>query len=177
MPSGELLAKYRLKKEKKIGFFFCFCSFVVPSHNTTWTHIMTADIDADRASFNRAPASRPATWHKKDSSEWNFAQKSIMFLDILQDPPNSQRPPIAAKTDPVPVYPVWRQHMWILPRLLPPLILHRVIMETTGTTFHPLFALLFYSGSFLLFGISLFQMLRRMGKKYGFVSAPKWAPW
>lgn len=92
-----------------------------------------------------------------------------MFLDILQDPPNSTRPPIHAKTDLVPVYPVWRQHIWILPRLLPPLILHRVIMETTGITFHPLFAL-FYSGSFLLFGVSLFQMLRRMGKKYGFVS-------
>lgn len=127
-------------------------------------------VDIDRAKFDRAPASRPATWHKKDPSEWNFPQKSIMYLDILQDPPNSERPPIAAKTDPVPVYPVWRQHIWVLPRLLPPIILHRLIFETTGLTFHPAFALLYYSISFLAFGVSLFRMLRRMGKKYGFVS-------
>ena len=137
-------------------------------------HMSDAD---DFARFNRAPASRPATWHKKDPSEWNFAQKSFMFLDILQDPPHSERPPVAAKTDPVPVYPVWRQHVWILPRLLPPLLVHRVIMQTTGITFPPLVALVYYSASFLFFGVSLFQMIRRMGKKYGFVSgAVRWKP-
>lgn len=125
---------------------------------------------SDFASFNRAPASRPATWHKKDSSEWNFPQKTLMVLDILQDPANSARPPIYKKTDLVPVYPVWRQHAWILPRLLPPLIVHRVIMQTTGITFHPVFAVFYYSLSFLIFGVGLFRMLRRMGKTYGFVS-------
>jgi hypothetical protein len=124
----------------------------------------------DSGEYNRAPASKPATWHKLDPSEWNFPQRSIMLLDILQDPPNSARPPISAKTDPVPVYPVWKQHVWILPRLLPPLFVHRLIMETTGITFHPAFAVVYYSLSFLLFGVSLFQMLRRMGKRYGFVS-------
>jgi sterol desaturase/sphingolipid hydroxylase (fatty acid hydroxylase superfamily) len=122
----------------------------------------------DYRQFSRAPASKPATWHTKPSSDWDGAQKFIMHLNALQDPPNSERPPVHAKTDPVPVYPVWRQHAWILPRLLPPLIAHRIFMELTGWSVHPAIAFPFYLISLVAFLKPHVGVLRRMGKAYGF---------
>lgn len=122
------------------------------------------------SNVKRAPASTPATWHLKDPSTWNFAQRSIVLLDIIQDPAGSARPPVHAKEDKVPVYPVWRQHAFVLPRALPPLLIHWALMRYAGITLHPAAAVVFYAASFLTFGVSLFKMLRRMGKHYGFVS-------
>lgn len=121
------------------------------------------------SNVKRAPASTPATWHLKDPSTWNFAQRSIVLLDIIQDPAGSARPPVHAKEDKVPVYPVWRQHAFVLPRALPPLLIHWALMRYAGITLHPAAAVVFYAASFLTFGVSLFKMLRRMGKHYGFV--------
>lgn len=123
---------------------------------------------ADWKAFNRAPASRPATWHLKPPSQWNFAQRFLMVLDVLQDPPSTERPPVHAKTDVVPVFPVWRQHAFILPRLVAPLLVHRLFVELTGLTVHPVLAFFYYWVCMINFLRSHVAVVRRMGKKYGF---------
>lgn len=96
------------------------------------------------------------------------AQKMVSVLDIVQDPAGSERPPVFSKDTPVPVYPVWRQHVWILPRALAPLLLHRAWIEATGIALPWYAAFLYYSAGFLFFGSQTFKMCRSMGKKYGF---------
>lgn len=135
---------------------------IVPAMTT-----MSAD-NTDLRSFNRAPASKPATWHYKPRSEWNFAQRALNDIGLLQDPPHSKKPPVFDKSTPVPVYPVWRQHVWLLPRLLPPLLVHRAYMDLTGLTVHPVAAFFLYTVWLIHFGKMLFNMLKRMGKEYGF---------
>lgn len=103
---------------------------------------MTAET-ADFKIFNSAPAGKKATWHHKDPKEWDGAQKLMVGLGVLQQEKDS-KPPVHAKTDPVPVYSVWRQHAFILPRILAPLVIHRLYMELTGWTLHPVAAFAFY---------------------------------
>lgn len=122
--------------------------------------------------YDRAPASKPATWHHKPRSEWNFAQRVLVDLGVLQVYADDSPPPVFAKTDPVPVYPVWRQNAWILPRVVVPLLVHRAYMDLTGNTLHPAAAFFLYTGWMLQYGRMLFAMLRRMGQTYGFVSLP-----
>ena len=68
---------------------------------------MTAE-SADHKVFRTAPAGQKATWHTKDPKEWDGAQKMIVGLGVLQQPKDTDAPPVHAKTDPVPVYSVWR---------------------------------------------------------------------
>jgi hypothetical protein len=81
-----------------------------------------------------------ATWHKDDPSTWDFIQRLIIRLDVLQQGANTPHPPVHAKTDKVPYYPEYKQWMWIIPRAIIPLAVHRAFMEVTGKTFHPAFA-------------------------------------
>lgn len=90
------------------------------------------------------------------------------WLDILQDPPGSERPPVYSKDTPVPVYGAWPQHVFILPRALGPLLLHRAWVEVTGIALPWYAAFAWYSLGFIFFGTTLFRSLRRMGKKYGY---------
>lgn len=90
----------------------------------------------------RKPHTMTATWHKADPSTWTFFQRLLIRLDILQQGANTPAPPVHAKSDKVPHYPVYRQWMWILPRAVTSIAIHRLFMEVTGWTFHPVFAFL-----------------------------------
>lgn len=83
-----------------------------------------------------------ATWHHDDPSTWNFFQRTIIRLDILQQGKDTPSPPVHKMTEKVPYYPVYRQWMWIIPRALVSVGLHRLFMELTGWNFHPAFAFL-----------------------------------
>lgn len=128
---------------------------------------MTAET-ADFKAFQTAPAGKKATWHHKDPKEWDGAQKMIVGLGVLQQDKDTAKPPVHAKTDPVPVYSVWRQHAFILPRILAPLIVHRLYMELTGWTLHPVVAFVFYFSCIIQFLRQHVQVIKRMGNKYGF---------
>ncbi|PWN96089.1 hypothetical protein FA09DRAFT_335115 [Tilletiopsis washingtonensis] len=96
-----------------------------------------------------------ATWQFKDPATWTWY------------PPDSKPAPVHEKTAPVPAYPPMEQHKWIAPRALAPIYLHRVLFEF-GVRMPWYAAFVYYSLAFLAFGDSMFKMLRRMGKKYGF---------
>lgn len=83
-----------------------------------------------------------ATWHKEGPFAWNFFQKTIIRLNMLQPGANTPAPPVHEKTEKVSYYPVYRQWMWIIPRALISVGIHRLFMELTGWTFHPAFAFL-----------------------------------
>lgn len=88
-----------------------------------------------------APRSQmSATWHLKDPKEWNFFQRTINSLNLLQQTKDSPAAPVHESSDKVPFYPVWKQWLWILPRGVMPLAIHRMYMEISGKTWHPIFA-------------------------------------
>jgi hypothetical protein len=123
-----------------------------------------------------SPAAKPAmkkhamtaTWHLDDPSTWNFYQRTIMRLDILQQKKDTPAPPVHPKTDKVPYYPVWRQWAWIIPRALISVGLHRLFMEVTGWTFHPAFAFLYYTIAYKAFALACVRVFNKMGQKYGY---------
>jgi hypothetical protein len=105
----------------------------------------TKTADGDVSTATATPISpkkhaMTATWHTEDPSTWNFFQHLIIKADILQQGINTPQPPVHSKEDKVPYYPVYKQWMWILPRAVAPIAIHRLFMEATGMTFHPVFA-------------------------------------
>lgn len=81
-----------------------------------------------------------ATWHHDDPSTWSVFQKALIRQNLLQQQTNTPKPPVHEKTDKVPHYPVYKQWMWIIPRAIISISVHRLFMELTGKTFHPIFA-------------------------------------
>lgn len=83
-----------------------------------------------------------STWHKEDPASWNYFQRLLIRLRLLQQTATTPAPPVHAMTDKVPYYPVYRQWMWIMPRAVASIALHRLFMELTGWTLHPVAAFL-----------------------------------
>ncbi|EPQ29988.1 uncharacterized protein PFL1_02661 [Pseudozyma flocculosa PF-1] len=139
------------------------------------TETMTASRpNTDAASSTTAP-SKPAikphlmtsTWHLQDPSTWNFWQRMLVRLDLLQQPKDAPKAPIRVG-EKVPYYPAWRQHAWIFPRAAAPLVIHYAYMRLTGWTLHPVAAFFFYVISFKLFAVASVRKFNRMALRYGY---------
>ncbi|SPO37304.1 related to ERG25 - C-4 methyl sterol oxidase [Pseudozyma flocculosa] len=130
--------------------------------------------NTDAASSTTAP-SKPAikphlmtsTWHLQDPSTWNFWQRMLVRLDLLQQPKDAPKAPIRVG-EKVPYYPAWRQHAWIFPRAAAPLVIHYAYMRLTGWTLHPVAAFFFYVISFKLFAVASVRKFNRMALRYGY---------
>lgn len=81
-----------------------------------------------------------ASWHLKDPSTFNFPQRLVTLLGLLQQPAGKPLPPQPKPTDKVPYLPVWRQWAWLMPRAVAPLLIHAAFVQLTGITFHPVAA-------------------------------------
>lgn len=114
-----------------------------------------------------------ATWHTKPREEWSFFERTLVDLNILQDPHDSERPPVHPKEAPVPYFPIYEQWKWILPRATAPLLINWGYSIVTGKNVPNYVAGPLYLACFLMYGTSLFNSLRRMGKAYGFFDGAK----
>ncbi|CAO1623681.1 unnamed protein product [Parajaminaea phylloscopi] len=107
------------------------------------------------------------TWHHKSHAEMSFFEKSLVDLGILQDKSGSERPPVHAMDEPVPVCTVWEQHRWIFPRAIAPLLVNFLFTKATGISVPRYVAFPIFTAYFIAWGSSLFRMLSKIVKKHG----------
>ncbi|PWN51059.1 fatty acid hydroxylase superfamily protein [Violaceomyces palustris] len=124
-------------------------------------------LDQKKPQIGSKPHMMTATWHLKDPSEWDFWQRFLIRLNVLQQPAGCPPAPLKEGTK-VPYYPVWRQHLWIAPRAALPLLIHHAYMRLTGWTLHPVAAFFFYFFSFKIFAVASVRKFNRLALRYGY---------
>ncbi|CAO1636212.1 unnamed protein product [Sympodiomycopsis kandeliae] len=112
-----------------------------------------------------------ATWHQNDPSTWNLWQRGLYRMGALQFLDTTEAPRFATE-DPVPYFPIWKQHLWIFPRAVAPLVVHYFILKVFGS-FHPLFAFTHYAVSLAIIGLLTINHAAKLTKVYGFLDGGK----
>lgn len=141
------------------------------THQPTQPETATAIPDSKPVPEIRAKNPMTSTWLERDPSTWDWFQRRLHHLGAVQVDADFDYPK-AKPTDPVPYFPIWKQHLWVLPRALAPLVPHWLIVKTFGS-FHPVAAFFYYSIYFIFFALSSLQLLRRLSEKYGFFDSAK----
>ncbi|SNX82788.1 related to ERG25 - C-4 methyl sterol oxidase [Melanopsichium pennsylvanicum] len=110
-----------------------------------------------------------ATWHTKPSHEWNFFERSLVRLGVAPNNSESPRPkpPVFPKDAPVPVYPIWKMHLNVLPKAVAPLLVHWFFTQSTGIKVPVYVATISYLVYFIWFGTGIFKWCNEMTMKFG----------
>lgn len=112
-----------------------------------------------------------STWHQNDPSTWSRAQRILHKMGALQFI-SFDDVPVYKDSDPIPYFPIWKQHLWMGPRAVAPLIVHYAIIKTFGS-FHPVAAFVFYTFWMAWLGLATIRHLAQLTKKYGFLDGQK----
>lgn len=129
-------------------------------------------VNKDMSTRNATTTTTPtikSTWHDRDPSTWNWWQWYLNFLGAQQ---HLDGTPTFQPTDPVPYYPVWKQHLWLFPQAIIPLIIHYTIIKTFGSL-HPFAAWSGYSMCLGIIGVGSINQMHKLSRVYGFLDAEK----
>lgn len=112
-----------------------------------------------------------STWHHNDPSTWNFCQRALFRIGALQFIDFGDAP-VFKDTDPIPYFPIWKQHLWVFPRAVLPLLGHALVVWSFGS-FHPLAAFVYYTLWMAYMGVATIKHLAFLTKRYGFLDGGK----
>lgn len=109
-----------------------------------------------------------STWHEDSSRPtWGWGHWLFHILDADPLPPNFKAP-VHEFTDEMPYVSELDLHRWILPRALPPLLLHYAL-HSYGYSLPPLAAFVLYTAWFKAFGIMTIRLLTKISANVGFL--------
>ncbi|PKI82902.1 hypothetical protein MVES1_003768 [Malassezia vespertilionis] len=115
------------------------------------------------------PRPKADEWKKKPVEELSLPQRVIISRNVLI--PNEEEFEYPKSKGMVPVYSLFSQHMYLLPRAMLPIVARWAYMTATGYTIHPVamyFLTLAYNAHVVK---SFFQHLTTLVKRHGFLDA------
>ena len=92
---------------------------------------------AHRPRATERPRAYGDSWKFEPSEKLDAYQREMKENGVLF--PSSKEEPLPRPKDKVPVFPVWRQHLWLFPRAAAPVVIRYLFMKLTGWTIHPVF--------------------------------------
>lgn len=144
------------------------------THTSAFAAMMTSTNNVQASSMTATfdiRAKNRSTWVAQDPATWNWAQRTLFNVGAVQIEKDVEYPK-AKQTDPVPYFPIWKQHLWVMPRALAPLTGHWAIVKFFGS-FHPAAAFIYYTFCLTASALSTIGLLKRLSKRYGFFDSEK----
>lgn len=120
----------------------------------------------------RHPDSMVSTWRHEDRSKWNIWHWMVELLGLNLVDLDSDVP-VFSKTDKIPYVREWSLHLYILIHAAIPMILHHAYVSYTGHNLGLVGAFTLYALGFKAFGIHEINIMRRLGRIYGFLDGDK----